>query len=118
MLTIFMAICRGSERIAAPFFRKLGYIFPGESFTPNITPANLGSWSDGEVYRLLTTGIDKDGKTINHAMPFQNFSHLKHNKDKEIIAYIIITLLIKNNNAEVTKIKLFTKKKNRTISGM
>jgi len=28
------------------------------------------------LYRLLTTGIDKDGNTINHAMPFENFCHL------------------------------------------
>jgi mono/diheme cytochrome c family protein len=100
-----------------PFLsQKLGYTFPGESFTPNITPANLGSWSDGEVYRLLTTGIDKDGKTINHAMPFQNFSHLDPTDAKAIIAYIRTLPAIKNSPAGVTKINFFHSLYNRTIS--
>jgi mono/diheme cytochrome c family protein len=100
-----------------PFLsQKLGYTFPGESFTPNITPANLGSWSDGELYRLLTTGIDKDGNTINHAMPFENFSHLDPADAKAIIAYIRTLPPIKNNPAGVTKINFFHSLYNRTIS--
>jgi mono/diheme cytochrome c family protein len=100
-----------------PFLsQKLGYTFPGESFTPNITPANLGSWGDGEVYRLLTTGIDKDGKTINHAMPFQNFSHLDPTDAKAIIAYIRTLPAIKNEPAGITKINFFHSLYNRTIS--
>ncbi len=100
-----------------PFLsQKLGYTFPGESFTPNITPANIGSWTDGEIYRLLTTGIDKDGKTINHAMPFQNFSHLDPNDAKAIIAYIRTIPPIKNSPAGITKINFFHSLYNRTIS--
>jgi mono/diheme cytochrome c family protein len=100
-----------------PFLsQKLGYTFPGESFTPNITPANLGNWSDGEVYRLLTTGIDNEGKTINHAMPFQNFSHLDPSDAKAIIAYIRTLPAIKNAPAGITKINFFHSLYNRTIS--
>ncbi len=99
-----------------PFLsQKLGYTFPGESFTPNITPANLGSWSDGELYRLLTTGIDKDGKTINHAMPFENFSHLDPTDAKAIIAYIRTLPPIKNTPAGITRINFFHDLYNRTI---
>jgi len=100
-----------------PFLsQKLGFTFPGEGFTPNITPSNLGSWSDGEVYRLLTRGIDKDGETINHAMPFQNFSHLDPHDAKAIIAYIRTLPAIKNTPAGVTKINFFHSLYNRTIS--
>jgi mono/diheme cytochrome c family protein len=100
-----------------PFLsQKLGYTFPGESFTPNITPANLGSWSDGALYRLLTTGIDNNGKTINHAMPFQNFSHLDPSDAKAIIAYIRTLPAIKNTPAGITQINFFHGLYNRIIS--
>lgn len=108
---------KGQKGAGGPFLsQKLGYTFPGESFTPNITPANLGNWSDGELYRLLTTGIDKDGNTINHAMPFQNFSHLDPSDAKAIIAYIRTLPAIKNTPAGVTKINFFHSLYNRTIS--
>jgi mono/diheme cytochrome c family protein len=100
-----------------PFLsQKLGYTFPGESFTPNITPAKLGGWSDGELYRLLTTGIDNNGNTINHAMPFQNFSHLDPSDAKAIIAYIRTLPVIKNTPAGITRINFFHSLYNRTIS--
>jgi mono/diheme cytochrome c family protein len=108
---------KGQLGAGGPFLsQKLGYTFPGVSFTPNITPANLGDWSDGELYRLLTTGIDKDGNTINHAMPFQNFSHLDPADAKAIIAYLTTLPAIKNTPAGVTKINFFHSLYNRTIS--
>src|SRR5690554_590015 len=30
--------------------------FPGEIYSRNITPYNLKHWTDGEIYRLITTG--------------------------------------------------------------
>jgi hypothetical protein len=33
--------------------------FPGEVYVPNITPANLKNWTDGELYRAITTGVKK-----------------------------------------------------------
>jgi mono/diheme cytochrome c family protein len=110
-------IVRDQKGAGGPFLsQKLGYTFPGESFTPNITPANLGNWSDGELYRLLTTGIDKDGKTINHAMPFQNYSQLDPADIKAIIAYIRTLPPVKNTPAGITKINFFHSLYNRTIS--
>src|SRR5579863_9833055 len=32
------------------------YNFPGTFYARNITPYNLGSWTDGEIYRAITTG--------------------------------------------------------------
>jgi hypothetical protein len=43
--------------------------FPGDVYAPNITPANLKSWTDGEVYRAITTGVKKDGSAIFPLMP-------------------------------------------------
>jgi hypothetical protein len=31
--------------------------FPGNYYASNLTPANLSSWSDGEVYRAITEGV-------------------------------------------------------------
>jgi len=110
-------IVKSQKGAGGPFLsQKLGYTFPGESFTPNITPANLGNWSDGELYRLLTTGIDKNGKTINHAMPFQDYSQVDPADIKAIIAYIRTLPPVKNTPAGVTKINFFHSLYNRTIS--
>ncbi|MCW3118024.1 MAG: cytochrome c family protein [Chitinophagaceae bacterium] len=109
-------IVSGQKGAGGPFLsQKLGFSFPGESFTPNITPASLGNWSDGELYRLLTTGIDKDGKTINHVMPFQNFSKADPGDIKAIIAYIRTLPTFANKPAGITQINFFHSLYNRTI---
>ena len=56
------------------FDRKYG--FPGSYVSKNITPYNLKNWSDGELYRAITSGIDKNGKVIFPVMPFTYYSHL------------------------------------------
>src|SRR5476651_2666617 len=35
--------------------------FPGEVYVPNITPHTLKDWTDGEIFRAITTGVKKDG---------------------------------------------------------
>lgn len=96
--------------------KSKGFDFPGESFTPNITPTNLGNWTDGEVYRLLTTGIRKDGSTVYHAMPFMAFSRADPNDIKAIIAYIRTLKPQPKNPASVTKVDYLTTLYNRAIS--
>ena len=100
-----------------PFLsKKAGNDFPGESFTPNITPRNLGTWSDGEIYRLLTTGIRKDGSTVYHAMPFEAFAKADPQDLKAIIAYIRTLKPIENKPAGITKIDLVQSLYSRTIT--
>jgi len=109
-------IVPGQKGAGGPFLsQKLGYTFPGESFTPNITPAHLGSWTDGELYRVLTTGIDRHGRTINHAMPFKNFAQADPTDIKAMIAYIRTLTPIKNKKAGTTTINFFHSLYNRTI---
>jgi len=116
-VTLFsMPIVQSQKGAGAPFLsQKLGYTFPGESFTPNITSANLGFWSDGELYRLLTTGIDKNGNTINHAMPFKNFAQADPADIKAIISYIRTLKPITNKPAGTTRINFLHSLYNRTI---
>lgn len=35
--------------------------FPGKFISPNITPYALREWTDGEIFRAITSGVNKDG---------------------------------------------------------
>ncbi|MFD0792236.1 c-type cytochrome [Mucilaginibacter litoreus] len=62
--------------------------FPGEVFVPNITPFNLKNWTDGEIYRAITTGVKKDGSAIFPIMPWQSYSKMDPEDVYSIIAYL------------------------------
>jgi hypothetical protein len=62
--------------------------FPGKVVTKNLTPANLGSWSDGEVLRAITCGVTKDNKPLFPMMPYHNYNQLPEEDLHSIIAYI------------------------------
>ncbi len=78
-----------------PFDHSEG--FPGTFYSRNITPYNLGSWTDGEVYRAVTTGVDKFGKPLFPVMPYQNYGKLDTNDIKSLIAYIRTLPPVKND---------------------
>jgi len=61
---------------------------PGEIYVPNITPFNLKNWSDGEIFRAITTGERKDGSAIFPFMPWQNFAKMDREDLYSIIAYL------------------------------
>lgn len=62
--------------------------FPGVYFSANITPAGIGSWTDGEIYRAITTGVRKSGKAIFPVMPYHNYGHADPEDIKAVIAYL------------------------------
>jgi mono/diheme cytochrome c family protein len=62
--------------------------FPGTVYVPNITPANLKNWTDGELYRAITTGVKKDGSAIFPVMPYVAFGKMDKEDVFSIIAYI------------------------------
>jgi mono/diheme cytochrome c family protein len=68
------------------FDRTVG--FPGEVYVPNITPAHLKDWTDGELYRAITTGVKKDGSAIFPIMPWQYYGKMDREDVYSIIAYI------------------------------
>lgn len=70
--------------------------FPGVFYSRNITPANLGSWTDGEIFRTITTGVDKDGKALFPVMPYHNYGLMDEEDIKAIIAYIRTIPAIEN----------------------
>ena len=71
--------------------------FPGTFYARNITPYNLGNWTDGEIYRAITVGVDKEGKPLFPVMPYQNYGKLDSNDIIAIISYIRTLPAIKND---------------------
>ncbi len=62
--------------------------FPGEFTSRNITPHGLKDWSDGELYRAITSGIKKDGEPMFPVMPYPNYAKLATEDVYSIIAYL------------------------------
>jgi mono/diheme cytochrome c family protein len=68
------------------FDQKMG--FPGAYYSANITPAGVKDWTDGELFRAITTGVRKSGKPIFPVMPHHNYGKLDAEDIKAVIAYI------------------------------
>lgn len=70
---------------------------PGTVYAPNITPAGIGTWTDGEVYRAITTGVTKTGSVLFPVMPYLAFGKMDPYDVKSIIAYVRTLKPIKHN---------------------
>lgn len=68
------------------FNQQMG--FPGTIYAPNITPYALGSWTDGELLRAITTGVNKQGKALFPLMGYHRFGKMDQEDIYSIIAYI------------------------------
>lgn len=68
------------------FNEKMG--FPGTFYAPNITPYSLGKWTDGEIFRAITTGVNKNGKALFPLMAYHRFGKMDKEDIYNIIAYI------------------------------
>jgi hypothetical protein len=76
--------------------------FPGTICAHNITPAALGSVSDGVLYRAITTGVDKNGKAMFPLMPYTHFTQMSEEDIMSIIAYIRTLKPIENTPPPTT----------------
>jgi mono/diheme cytochrome c family protein len=68
------------------FDQKFG--FPGSYYAKNITPAGISRYTDGELFRTITTGINKAGKALFPVMPFHYYGQMDEEDIKSIIVYI------------------------------
>jgi len=50
--------------------------FPGSYHARNITPFGLEDWTDGEIFRAITSGVSKDGVALLPIMPYLLHSDL------------------------------------------
>jgi mono/diheme cytochrome c family protein len=60
----------------------------GVYYAPNITPAAIGSWTDGELMRAITSGVTKDGRALFPLMPHPAFGQMDKEDIMSIIAYV------------------------------
>jgi len=71
------------------FDEKLG--LPGKLYGKNITPDNetgIGTWTDEDILKAITLGINKKGDTLFPLMPYANFNRMAKEDLLSIIAYI------------------------------
>ncbi len=80
------AIATGAGGGGDVFDSKVG--FPGKVYVPNITPYALKNWTDGELFRAITTGERKDGTAIFPLMPWPFYSKMSREDIYAVIAYI------------------------------
>lgn len=68
------------------FGAELG--IPGRLYAPNITPAALGDWTDGEILRAMTEGASKDGRALFPLMPYKAFANLCEEDAAALVRYV------------------------------
>jgi mono/diheme cytochrome c family protein len=64
---------------------------PGTIYSMNITPdsaTGIGTWSDAEIIRAITQGINKKGDTLFPLMPYANFNRMTKSDLLSIVAYL------------------------------
>lgn len=84
-LTYFAApIIPGTEGMGGDLFPGA----PGALYTSNITPAALGSWSDGEIARAIVSGLDKDNEPLAPIMPYTEYRYMSESDLAAIVAYL------------------------------
>ncbi len=74
--------------------------FPGKYISKNITTYHLKDWTDGEIYRTITTGVNKDNKAMFPLMPWEYYGKMDPEDIKDIIAYIRTLAPIKKDIEE------------------
>lgn len=74
--------------------------FPGKFYSKNITPFHLKDWTDGDIFRTITTGVSKDGSALFPVMPYSYYGRMDKEDIEAIIAYIR-TLTPINNSTPV-----------------
>lgn len=57
-------------------------------YSRNITPAGIGDWTDGELIRAITTGVNAAGEPLFPIMPYANYARMSRDDIEAIVAYI------------------------------
>lgn len=68
------------------FGREQG--IPGSFPATNLTPLQLKNWTDGELYRAITSGVSKDGRALFPIMPYLSYGKMATEDIYSVIAYL------------------------------
>lgn len=80
------------------FDRSFG--FPGVYYSRNITPFGIGRYTDGELFRVITTGVTKEGRAMFPVMPYTHYGSMDPEDIYSIIAYLRTIPSIENKIPE------------------
>jgi len=80
------------------FSQKEG--LPGRYFSKNITPFSILTWTDGEILRAITCGVNNKGKALFPIMPYPNYGKLDREDFYAIIAFVRTLVAIDNKVPE------------------
>ena len=61
---------------------------PGNFYARNITPAGIGEWTDGELIRAFTMGVDRAGGALFPLMPYPYYAKLCDRDVDALVAYL------------------------------
>jgi mono/diheme cytochrome c family protein len=82
----------GGRAMATPF---------GNLYVPNITPddeTGIGAWSADDFYRMMHTGVSRDGTLLYPAMPFASYTKVTREDCDAIFAYLLSVPPVKQKN--------------------
>src|SRR5690349_1903846 len=82
----------GGRAMATPF---------GNIYTSNITPddeTGIGRWTSDDFYRMMHTGISKEGTLLYPAMPFAQYTKVTREDSDAIFTYLQSLLPVKQKN--------------------
>ena len=60
----------------------------GKIYMNNITPAAIGDYTDGELVRVITTGMGKHDRVLLPVMPYERYASLSEEDAEAIVAYL------------------------------
>jgi mono/diheme cytochrome c family protein len=73
----------------------------GALYVPNITPdddTGIGHWTPEDFYRMMHTGVSKDGTLLYPAMPFASYTRVTREDSDAIYAYLMSVEPVKQRN--------------------
>src|SRR4029453_6341999 len=73
----------------------------GNLYVPNITPddeTGIGRWTADDFYRMMHTGISKDGTLLYPAMPFASYTKVTRQDCDDIFASLLSVPPVKQKN--------------------
>ncbi|MDZ4713039.1 MAG: hypothetical protein SGI89_12035 [bacterium] len=73
----------GTEGKCAADFAEAAGFEPAKNISSD-KQTGIGSWTDGEIFRAITMGVDKDGNTLGPMMPYMYFRKMDENDVKSI----------------------------------
>jgi mono/diheme cytochrome c family protein len=73
----------------------------GNLYTSNITPddeTGIGQWTADDFYRMMHTGISRDGTLLYPAMPFASYTKVTREDSDAIYAYLMSVPPVRQKN--------------------